>query len=410
MIAKFLDRREVYLIVSIVLAILFWFYVREVEDPEQSKSISDVAISIASEHVLENQGLTIADLSHESVDLDIHSNISVLGQLSNKNITATLDVSKIAGAGEYELGYTVNLPTTVNTSNVIIENRTPKKITVTVEKLYAETFPIQFVFQGSIAEGYQAGDFTITPDKVVVSGPVEQIAQITSVNVLLERNELTERFAGDLPIRLIGVDGEVLTDLDVKLSTATAFVTLPVVVVKEIPLTVNFIEGGGATERDIAISTITPNKIIVSGAEEDIATLSEISLGSIDLSKVVGRDTLTFDINLDPSLTNVSGNTDATVSIELKDLATKSFDVTNIELAFLPDGYAAELATTMRTVVVRGDAATLEMIDSSQLRIVADLSHISALGSTSVPVKVYLDATSAAGVIGDYSIIVNISK
>ena len=52
-------------------------------------------------------------------------------------------------------------------------------------------------------------------------------------------------------------------------------------------------------------------------------------------------------------------------------------------------------------------------IDASQLSIVVDLSDISAVGLYSVPpskVKVYLNAGSSMGVIGEYSIVVNVSR
>lgn len=409
MISKLLDRKEVYVIASILLAFMFWFFVRQVEDPEQSKTINDVPVILAGESVLEAQGLTIADLSVEEVSLQVHTNVSVLNQLSKDNLSVTVDVSKFAAAGEYEVSYTVDLPTTLNTSGLIVENRTPQKITVTVEKLYAETFPVEFVFKGSIAEGYQAGQYTLNPETVIITGSVEEISQIDQVVVELTRENLSERFASDLPIQLVGTDGAILSDLQVDLSAQTAYVILPVVVVNEIPLMVSYTDGGGATKADIAYVSLAPSSITVSGAEDDMATLSEISLGSIDLSKVVGTDTFEFAINLDPSLTNVSGISEAIVTVTLNDLDTKTFDVTNIELFNLPDGYVATATTQMRSVIVRGDQEVLDSIDASQLRIVADLSAISAVGNTSVPVKVYLDAAAQAGVIGDYSIIINVT-
>lgn len=409
MIKKLLDRKEIYVIISILLAFTFWFFVRQVEDPEQSKTINDVAVTIIGEDILEAQGLTIADLSVDEVSLQIYTNVSVLDQLNRDNLSVTVDVSKLSAAGEYELSYDVVYPTTVNSTNAVVENRTPVKITATVEKLYAETFPIETIFKGSIAEGYQAGEFTVSPDSVLVTGSVEEISQIAQAVVVLEREELTQRFVGDLPILLLDHDGNVLTDLQVEMSVEEAYVILPVVVVKEIPLIVSYVAGGGATEEDIASVVMSPEYITVSGAEEDMAGLTEISLGAIDLSKVVGTETFEFAINLDPSLTNVSGTVEASVTVTLNELATKEFDVTSIGLINVPDGYEATVTTQVRSVVVLGAQEALDAIDASQLRIVADMSHISAVGSTSIAVKVYLDATTDAGVIGDYTIIVNVT-
>ena len=51
----------------------------------------------------------------------------------------------------------------------------------------------------------------------------------------------------------------------------------------------------------------------------------------------------------------------------------------------------------------------LAAVDSSQVRIVADLSNITSVGTYPVPVKVYVDA-DGVGVVGEYSIVVNVSR
>lgn len=96
---------------------------------------------------------------------------------------------------------------------------------------------------------------------------------------MLETENLDQRFAGDLPLVLLDENGEQITDAEVTLDSPTAYVVLPVVIVKDIPLTVNFLPGGGATTDDITYE-INPKSLMVSGAERDMESLSEISLGS----------------------------------------------------------------------------------------------------------------------------------
>ena len=232
---------------------------------------------------------------------------------------------------------------------------------------------------------------------------------MAKVVAILEDEQLDERFAGDLPLTLLDASGQVLEDLEVTLDTSSAYVVLPVVGVKEIPLTANFQTGGGATEDDIKYE-IEPKTITVSGAEEDLRDLTEISLGSVDLAKVIGTNTIIRSIDLDPSLENVSGITQATIKVTVSGLSTRTFDVDNIILSNVPEGYTVTSATQVRTVVVRGKEKDLAEVDASQLRIVADMSEITTVGTYSIPVKVYLDASSSVGVIGEYSIVVNISR
>lgn len=404
------DRKWAYVLLSVFLAIVLWLYVRAEKDPVSDARIRNIPVQITGSSVLTSKGLTVAGLSSDRVSATLQAPASVLGDISRKNITAVIDVSRIDEAGEHTLSYNVVLPTNVNTDGVVVQEKEPETITVTVEKLYTSTLPIEFRFEGSVAKGYQAGTPTIDPVNVTISGAVEQVNQVARAVVVLEAKDLKEHYTGDLPIRLLDANGDELKDLEVELSTSTAYIVYPIVVVKEIPLTVNIIAGGGATEDNITEPLIVPSKITVAGTQEDVDHLTEISLGSIDLSKVVGTSNFTFTIDLDPSLENVTGITEAKVTVTVSGLETRSFEVGNIKLQNIPRGYSAKADTEAKTVYVRGTAEELAMIDSSQLRIVADLKDVTGSGTYTIPVRVYLDAGTEVGVIGDYSIVVSVTR
>lgn len=404
------DRKWAYVLLSVFLAVILWLYVRAEKDPVSDARIRNIPVQITGSSVLSSKGLTVAGLSSDRVSTTLQAPASVLSDISRKNITATIDVSRIDEAGEHTLSYNIVLPTNVNTDGVVIQEKAPETITVTVEKLYTSTLPVEFRFEGSVAKGYQAGTPTIDPVNVTISGAVEQVNRVARAVVVLEAKDLKEQYTGDLPIRLLDANGDELKDLEVELSSKTAYVVYPIVVVKEIPLTVNIIAGGGATQENISEPLIVPSKITVAGTQEDIDHLTEISLGSIDLSKVVGTSNFTFTIDLDPSLENVTGITEAKVTVTVSGLETRSFEVGNIKLQNIPRGYSAKADTEAKTVYVRGTADELAMIDSSQLRIVADLKEVTGSGTYTIPVRVYLDAGTEVGVIGDYSIVVSVTR
>lgn len=410
MMERLRESKWLYVLMSVVLASMFWLYIRAELDPTQENWFYNIPVEITGESVLIRQGLTVAMLSEDEVDLRVQAPASVMDALlrNRKDLAVTVDVSK-CNAGENQLAFVPNWPTNVNVEDVVTLDRDPAMITVTVEKLYTQTFDVEFQLRGKVKDGYQAGTAAISPETVAVNGSVEQVSRVDKVVAILEDDNLDERFAGDLPLKLLDSSGKVLEDIEVTMDVQSAYVVLPVVVVKEIPLTVNFIPGGGATLDDITYK-IEPDTIVVSGAEADMESLTELSLGSVELAKVVGSNTIPMSITLDPALENVSGVAFANVTVTINDLPTRAFEVDNIKLENVPRGYTAISATEIRTVVVRGKAEELDKIDASQLRIVADMSEIAAVGSYPVPVRVYLDANSAVGVIGEYSIMVNVSK
>ena len=95
---------------------------------------------------------------------------------------------------------------------------------------------------------------------------------------------------------------------------------------------------------------------------------------------------------------------------DIADEFAKYFDVDNITMSPAPDGYTATLVTHVKEVVIRGKEEDLAAINASQIRIVADLSNVTTTGMLSVPARVYLDASSAVGVIGEYTVVVNVER
>lgn len=404
---KLLEKRWVCILLSVLLAIAFWAYVRAAVDPSGTTTIHNVRVETTGANVLASQGLAISEITPQIIELQVEGpNSARTNLLRNRNgLYVRVDVSSCV-EGENTLRWREVWPENINYDDLTALRST---VTVKVEKLYSKSFDIQFHLEGRVAEGYQMGTIAIEPEQVVISGPVEQVNQVDQVVAVLRNGELSERFAGDLELIPMDKQGKSLADLELTLSTETAYVVVPVVKTKTVKLTVNVIPGGGATEDDAEVD-IDPPSIVVSGSEADLEGLEEISLGSINLSDVVSTNAFTRPITLDPSLTNESGLTTATVKVTVEGLDTEAFAVTNIRTGPPPDGYTVDVVTQSVLVTVRGPAEELANIDASQIRIVASLSGVTTEGNQQVRAHVYLDGTSTVGVIGEYTIAVNISK
>lgn len=407
MMGKLLEKRWVCVLLSVLLAIAFWAYVRAAVDPSGTVNIHNVRVETTGANVLASQGLAVSEITPQVVELQVEGPTSARTNLlrNRSGLYVRVDVSSCV-EGENTLRWREVWPEGINTDDLTAQRST---VTVKVEKLYSKTFDIRFRLEGKVAGDYQMGTPAIEPAEVVVSGPVEQVNQVDRVEAVLRTAELSERFAGDLELIPVDKQGKSLADLELTLSAETAYVVVPVVMTKKVPLTVNLLPGGGATREDAKID-IDPPTIVVSGAEADLEGLEEISLGPISLSDVVGTNTFTRPIALDPSLTNESGLTTATVTVTVEGLDTEVFAVNNIRTTSPPEGYTADLVTQSVLVTVRGPAEDLANIDASQIRVVANLSGVTTEGNQQVLARVYLDGTGTVGVIGEYSVSVNISR
>lgn len=400
------------MVLSVVIAIALWIYVVGVLNPDSSGPVRNLPVTFVGTDVLESRGLMITSGLEQTVTLNVNGKRDALLSLSAETVSITIDVSSITQPGQYSGEYQVsfNPPSGVSFSSLVTTDRYPQRVSYTVVRQATRTIPVRGTVSGSVAEGYQAGEFRFEPETLEIRGEEALVNQIDYALVTLDQEDMSQTFSGDLPYEFVTFTGDVMAPGQLETSAALVRTTLPVVQLKEVPLSVGLIPGGGASEKNVKIR-IEPETIMVSGAPADLEPLKEVLLGSIDLSKVLGSDTITLPIALASELTNVSGVTEATVTYTMEGLETATLEVDSIELIHCPEGYTAQAVTKTRQVQIRGTAEAVEAVTSSQLQIVADLANaVAATGTQTIPVKVYLSADGDVGVVGDYNIVVSIAR
>ena len=404
--------KGLYMVVSVLVAIGLWTYVVGALNPDSSGPVRNLPVTFAGTNVPESRELMITSGLEQTVTLNVTGKRDALLALSADTVSVTIDVSSITQPGQYSSEYQVSYspPPGVSFNSVAIMDRYPQTVSFTVVRQATRTIPIRGTSTGSVAEGYQVGEFSFTPETLEVRGEEALVNQIDYALVTLDQEDMSETYNGDLPYAFVTFTGDVMDPAGLETSDTLIRTTLPVFQLKEVPLTVNIIPGGGATDKNVKVD-IEPESIVVSGAPADLEPLKEISLGDIDLAKVMGSDMLTFPITLSSELTNVSGVAEATVALTMEGLTTATLEVNNIELIHCPEGYTASAVTQTRQIQIRGAADAVNAVAASQLLIVADLANtVTATGTQTIPVKVYLNGRNDVGVVGDYNIVVSVVR
>lgn len=417
---KILDSKALYVVLSIAIAVVMWFYVTSMDGNQASKSIRNITITFSGEEQLESNGLMIAG-DAPSANITVKAKPAVLAQLTDKTVELVVDVATIERAGDYTLAYTVKLPSNISASQVQIINEGTGNVSFAVAEYRQREIELRGKFEGTTAEGYLAGDqedFVFSPNKITISGQAELVNQVSYAEVVVTGENLSENVRGDFPYRFIGASGDVIDNLDVECSVATVHTTFPILATADIPLKVELVAGGGVA-LDQVTCTLSQESLTVAGSKtavEAIQSEGSIVLGTIDLGTVHDGDVITFDVALTDELTNISGVTQVTATLDLDDsLKSKTVEVTNIDCISPPDGWAAKALTQMVEVEVRGSQELLDAVTPDKIRVVADLKDINqAAGQYTVTANVYLDSVGTRDqidVVGrDYKIVVSLYR
>jgi hypothetical protein len=186
------------------------------------------------------------------------------------------------------------------------------------------------------------------------------------------------------------------------------YVRLPVQMIKEVLLAVEYTEGGGATGAH-AKATINPASVTVAGEPKILESLNQIILGSVDLTTFTSTDDFEYDIKYPNDVVLISGETEAQVKIEIIGLESAKITTGNITLINIPAAYEdARLVTNSLVVTVRGPQNIIPLIQPENIRVVVDCSanEASGAGTRSMPARVTIDGYPEAGVVSQYRVVV----
>lgn len=409
--SKLFDNKIFWAVVSLLAALFIWVYITGTQEEPIEKSLSNVEVVFIGEDTLQaSRGYVINNISADTVSVKISGTRRNIGSLSASDVKATIDVSLISTTGTITQYYTLTYPDSVDADAVSIVSSTPSVISFNVTRMSTKQVPVEVKFEGSTAEGYIAGAVEYEPKTVTISGPESQLEEIDHVYAEMGGDELTMTRTADVSFVLMDKNGSQLETDGLEFDTNTISVTIPISMVKEIPLYVQLSYGAGATEENTFIK-IEPDTITISGDTSVVSGINRIDIATIDLTDFALTLQDSYPIPLPNDVENVTGVTEAEVSIEIQGVSTKQLTVTNFSYSGLPDGYyVEEIMTKSLEVKVRGAQDVLEQIQPSNLRAVADLSDISQTGIMYVPVRVVLDGFTDAGAVGEYLIAIRIRR
>lgn len=399
--------KPLYIVLAILIACALWLYVRSVDTQDRTLTISRIPVTFVGEDVLNNNGFMLSGDQSQTVNLTVQGRWGIISQLRRDNIAIQVDLSSITAEGEYSRAYDIAWPGNISASSFALVNREPFYVPVTVVKRVSKEVEVRGVFLGSVADGYQSGAFTFQPDRVTISGPEDAVDPIAYAQVTLNRDGLTDTVREDAPYVLVNYDGETVTDPALKSEPAQVGVTMPVTHAREIPLTVDFLPGGGISggEDDHLTWTIEPSSVTIAGTESDLDAYGDaISVATIDLAKTSLPFETEFTIPLGEEVENLTGTTKAQVKLSASGLEVREFTTGNIELVNSPADIDVSVVTQSVTVQVRGTAEALDQIMPQQnLQVRVDLADLSAIpdGQSPVPAAVSVLGVDGAGVIGD---------
>lgn len=406
------------LIMSVIFAIIIWFVVSIQLFPDISDHVDGITVIAEPTSYMQRENLQITDF-HQEISIQIRGKRYAIGNLTQEDFLASLDLSGITSPGVH----TVNVDVTKVEPNSEFEIVTDSlTASVNVERIISKEIALE-VNTNSLIVGeslqIQTDDISISSGTVSVSGEqslVESIARAAIEPVF--DGVLTENVRLSGSVVLYDSNGtKIETDeLDYQKNNYT--VTIPVYRVKTLPLNVSVTYPQNFNGNSIKYS-IYPQEITIAAPADDLSfdNLERIDVGEIDLTDITMRDMygVRLPITLPEGYKNLSNVGIAQVNFEDTDnygrlelaVSTEKFTVLNGDPA-----YDYEFVTSQIDVTAIGPSDIIKNLSSDDITGTINMLGIPAeLGVKNITVSIRVAGqNTTAWITGDYRMDIRIME
>lgn len=374
-------------LVTFLLALLFacglWVFVVTVEQPESENTYYEIPVIYQNngEELMKDRGLMIVS-ERPTVTLKLKSTRSNLRNLNESNINILVNLANITTPGTHKLNYSISYPGNVPSGEVSVVSASMEQISIKVENRIAAQVPVEVITTGQptdpdnmiVLDG--EGEIELDYPTIEVIGPESVMPEGMKAVVNVDLTDQSQTIAGEYPFILCDADGNPVADtskMTLNPDISTVNLVLKIYRVKQIPLKVKVIPGGGATEATSSI-TLNPSQIEVYGPESLLEKLEYLEIGVVDLGTITASEVKTFPIPLPEGVTNNTAFTEVEVDIRFPNLITRKMTVENIDFLNLPEGLEAQLNSGALTLTFRGLAGQMGSLKTSDLTVTVDMT------------------------------------
>lgn len=375
-----MKKNKIYsIILSVVIAFGLWLYVVTNVSSETDITFDGIPVVREGEAVLKENNLMVTNISTNAVSINLAGSRDDLNKIDKSNTSVKIDLSKIQGPGtKIPLNYTPSYPADVSSGAFDVSDKNPAVIYVDVD--YRRTFeiPVQVKWTGTRSENYlyDTENYTLDNATISISGPAAVADQIAQAQIEVDLTNRSESISESFRYSLCDVDGNPVDAQMITTNIEEIRLDAQIQRIQDVNLVVDINYGGGAT-KDNTVVKLEPATIRVTGGDAVLAELGEtytvctINLADIEKS----TKELKYTIALPEGVTNQTGVSEVTVSVQFMGLKTREFTTDNFQLINVPEGMEAEIINANLTVKVRGPEEELSALKERDIIAVVDFTN-----------------------------------
>jgi YbbR domain-containing protein len=368
-ILRWLAKNLGTLLTAFILAVIVWVSAVIASDPNEEHVLGrPVPIEI----IGQDPNLQIMGPVPSTVTVALRAPTSVWTQLNNDPslVTAKIDLSTL-GPGEH----TVPVQVQITPHLVLLVSQDPEQVTVNLDSIVSQVFPIELIVTGNPPVGYQAQTPIINPSVVKVTGAESLVSQVKQARLTMDITNANQTITRDESPVLLNADGQGVNGLT--LTPETVSVTQPIVllggyryvIVRAVTV------GQVATGYRVTNIFVTPIGVVVFSSDPELVNNlpGYIETQPIDLTGKEDYFETLVDLNL-PAGISVVGDSKVLVQVSVAAIESSLAVSLPVEVIGLSPGLAASVNPVVVNVILSGPVPVLNTLGPTDVRVVVDLT------------------------------------
>ena len=359
----------IYKIGAVILALLFWTYVMQVQNPtvEQIFYVPLEARNLAEKLVMNDQNIQI--------EVRVQGSQEIVDETSAKDIHVYADFANVGGVGQVSLQVLPVLPDGLQLVSV-----DPSSVTVELEEITTRSFPVAVKTpDNAVAYGYMALDAVISPAEIVISGSSSALDNVSDVFVNVPMDNASLSFSQQLQVQIMDKEGNLLNDdFDVVPEVLDVFIP----VVADLPdklLTIDVpIYGDPAKGYQLSRIILEPEAIRVFGSMDILKDLKSVSTATVDISGAKNSITQELEVFSPDGVTIPENEKTVRAILVIESIENKDFENLVVQKKNLAEDLSAELAAQYVNIEVKGPESVINGLSVTDIIPYVDCSGLKA--------------------------------
>lgn len=381
-------------ILSVILAVVLWLLVINIDDPQVTATIRNVPVKIMNENAITDNNEVYDVLSGGTVDIKITGPRTIVDTLGRDDFTATADFKDLSKTNAVPIDIALN--NTRYETKITITEKSENAMRLSVRELVEQEYELSVKTNNSVQPGYVIYNTTPEISAVSIKAPQDVHKKIARVAVVLN---FTGKETGDFEYRgdvlIYDADNKVIDreSNHITLSDTNIMVAGTVYYKKTVNISYTLVDN--LSGRNVLMNydgnldsiDIVGRKTVLDGIDE-ITIPKELTTITDDKTQlVIDLKTLLPD---DVFVYGSEGILEINAELEGKITKTISVDLRDIWIKKVPtgyEGYVEESGTI--NIVISGLEDELEDINAETLAPYVDMSN-AVEGKNTVKVDVML--------------------